>query len=184
MTFKYTILIAFTGFLLGCGASKKSSVSSSEKERLENLVAQKSFEIECDLAMPLMTNSMNSLSNAGLFPPGSTPNQISLIGNSNYLKIMGDSVAAALPYYGERQFGGGYDRDGVGVTFSGNPENYESVYDEKKHSYNIRFSISNNMERFNVSLVLFPGLTSTIVINSNQRFAIRYSGTAKAISEE
>ena len=90
-----------------CGTGSKTAIAKSQETKLDSLIAAKNFIIRCDWALPMMTNSMNSLFNSGLFPPGSATNQINLIGNANYLKVVGDSVAAELPYFGERQMGGG-----------------------------------------------------------------------------
>lgn len=141
------------------------------------------FEIRSDWALPLATNSLNSIANAGLLPPGSSAGQISLIGNANYVKVVGDSLSVYLPYFGERQMGGGYDSDGAGIEFEGVPEKMEITKNEEKQRYDIRFEFEDDAENFTVSLSLFPNLTSTISVNSSQRFPIRYSGAVKAISK-
>lgn len=177
--FVFSIL---TGLMLSCGSSSK--ISDSKVKQLDDLVSSKHFEIISDRAFPLATASLNSISNAGLLPPGSSAGQISLIGNSNYLKVLGDSVAIYLPYYGERQMGGGYDNDGAGIEFEGIPTDIEITKDEGKQRYDIRFKMKDDSENFNFNITLFPNLTSMISVSSSQRFPIRYSGSAKAIPED
>ncbi len=150
-------------------------------QQLNELVANKSFVIESDQALPMATNSLNSISNAGLLPPGSSASQINLIGNPNYLKVMGDSVAVYLPYFGERQMGGGYDNDGPGIKFEGVPQDMKINKDDEKHRYDIQFKMRDDSETFNVNIVLFPNLSSMINVNSSQRFPIRYSGHVSAL---
>jgi len=170
--------------LLNCGTSGKTTISKSQETTLDRLIAAKNFVITCDRALPLMTISMNSLFNSGLFPPGSAANSVNLVGNSNYLKVMGDSVAAELPYFGERQMGGGYNQNGSGVEFSGMPREWQLTKNEKAGRYELRFKINQESESFNVNVVVFPNLNSSINITSSQRFSIRYEGTAKAIEED
>ena len=184
MALKKLLLFLFTGILLGCGTSSKTITPTEQSKLLDELVLQKSFQIESDWAIPLMTNSMNSISNAGLLPPGSAGNRINLIGNSNFLRVKGDSIMAYLPYYGERQMGGGYDSDGGAIQFKGIPEEYEVARDGKRGSYDIRFKMKNKTESFKVITTIFPNLSSTILVNSSQRFPIRYSGYMEAIQNE
>jgi len=170
------LVILISGFLIGCGTSSKTVTSKVQIKQLEDLVASKSFQIESDWAMPLMTNSMNSISNAGLLPVGSSGSQISLIGNSNFLKVEGDTIAAYLPYYGERQMGAGYSGNTSAIQFKGIPENYEVTDDERTQSKKISFNINNKTESFRVFMTLSPNLSSNITVNSSQRFSIRYRG--------
>ena len=134
--------------------------------------------------MPLTTNSLNQISNAGLLPPGSVANRINLIGNANYLRIKGDSISAFLPYFGERQLAGGYNNNNVGIQFNGIPKEYSVTKDEKKQQHNIRFNINNNTENFQVYITVFPNMTATMNINSSHRFAISYSGFVSSIEKE
>lgn len=169
------------GMLISCGSSSTISDGKVNSQKLDELVASKRFEILSDRAMPIATASLNSISNAGLLPPGSSAGQISLIGNPNYLKVLGDSVAVYLPYYGERQMGGGYNNDGPGIKFEGVPQHMEITKDDEKQRYDVRFNMRDDSEMFNVNVTLFPNLNSMINVSSSQRFSIRYSGSVKAL---
>lgn len=182
MKFRFQILIIlFVGVLMGCGTSSRTARTQAQLKNLQELVASKSFEIESNWAMPLWTSSMNSISNAGLLPVGSSGSQISLIGNSNYLKVEGDSVSAHLPYYGERQMGAGYSNNTSAIQFKGVPENYRVIEDEKSNSKEISFNINNKTESFRVHISLYPDFSSNINVNSTSRFSIRYKGEVKPI---
>lgn len=167
-----------------CGSSSKMMEPTTESRKLDEMIDQKSFEIVSEWAMPQMTNSMNSISNAGLFPPGSAGSRITLIGNPNYLRVSGDSVSAYLPYYGERQMGGGYNNTTTAIKFKGIPKDFEITKDTKDQSYAVHFEINDKTENYNVNLKLFPNLKGSINVNSSQRFQIRYSGDVAAIAEE
>lgn len=178
--FKHIFIIPILGGLLfSCGSSSK--ISDSDSEQLYDLISGEHFEIISNRAFPLATASLNSVLNSGLLPPGDSAGQINLIGNPNHLKVMGDSVAVYLPYYGERQMGGGYNTNGAGIQFKGTPTKMQITKDDAKKRYDIQFSMKDDSENFNVNITLFPNLTSMISVNSSQRFPIRYSGVVKAI---
>lgn len=177
-------IVIFSGILFSCGSSNRISDKKDKSQQLDALVSSQYFEILSDRALPMATASLNSISNAGLLPPGSSAGQISLIGNSNYLKVIGDSIAVYLPYYGERQMGGGYNNNGPGIQFKGIPKEMDITKDSEKQRYSIRFEMKVESETFNVNVMLFPNLSSIINVNSSQRFPIRYSGTVKPIPNE
>ncbi|MEX0290780.1 MAG: DUF4251 domain-containing protein [Flavobacteriaceae bacterium] len=169
--------------LIGCGSSTKIVEPTAKSRQLDQWVAEKDFEINSEWAIPMLTNSMSQVSNAGLFPPGSAANRINLTGNSNYLKVNGMEVEASLPYYGERQVGGGYGNTNSGIVFSGRVKEYESVKDEDKLKHQITFRVMNNTEVFDVAITLYPNLKSEIIVNSSQRLVIRYEGRVKSKAE-
>ena len=166
--------------LCSCGGIKQTS-SEEKKAQLEQMVNERSFRLEADWVNPMATQSMNSLSNAGLLPPGSTPNRINIVGITAFLEVKKDSVAADLPYWGERQFGTPYNSRNMGIQFEGVPRNFEISYNERKKQYEFEFDITNDMEAFNVSGILFSNLTSQFSINSTQRFVIGYDGKIRRV---
>ena len=185
MMMKTKVLLLFTAIaVMSCGSHSKKTVSQAQSQQLDDLMANKSFEIVSDWASPLATSSLNSVANAGLLGPGSNAGHINLIGNSNYLRIEGDSVSAYLPYFGERQMGGGYDSDNGNIQFEGIPEDYEISQDEQTKRYEISFKIRRKAENFTVRAILMPNLSSTVNVNSSQRFPIRYQGKVSKISKE
>ncbi|MGB7394833.1 MAG: DUF4251 domain-containing protein [Pricia sp.] len=185
LKFKFEFLVCFCLLvILSCGGTSKTVGEDNGNERLEEFISEKSFEIISDRAFPMATNALNSIANAGLLPPGSTAGQITLIGNSNYLRVIGDSVSVYLPYYGERQMGGGYNNDGPGIQFEGVPTEMEITKNNDKKRYDIRFQMKDDSELFTVNVSLFPNLSSVININSSQRFPIRYSGNVRPVPSD
>ncbi|AKA36380.1 DUF4251 domain-containing protein [Flagellimonas lutaonensis] len=181
--FKFLFVLLLVS-VVGCGTSSIPKASPEQLAELENLVENKKIFFEAEWAMPLTTNSLNQISNAGLLPPGSTANQINLIGNNNFLKIDGDSVSAYLPYYGERQMGGVYNQSNAGIKFEGVPTDFEISKDDKKNTYSIKFDVNDRSEAFQVNMTLFPNMTASVNINSNERFSIRYQGKAKKAMQQ
>ncbi len=182
MLMKTNILLVFTFIsLLSCGSHSKTANATVKSQKLDDLIAKNKLEIVSDWALPMATSSLNSIANAGLLGPGNSPGRINLIGNSNYIRIEGDSVSAYLPYFGERQMGGGYDSDNGNIQFEGVPENYKVIHDEQTNRYEIQFNIKRKAESFTVRATLMPNLSSTVNVNSSQRFPIRYQGKVSEI---
>lgn len=176
----FAIILVFSGCF-----SSKTNVSTVNDKALEELVKTKSFEITSEWAQPHITSGMNSIANTGLLPTGSSISNISLIGNSNYLRINKDSVSGYLPYYGERQMGGRYGSISTAIQFDGIPKDYE-IKKGKKEGYEIQFSIAdknNPTENYKVYIQLFQSLSSSININSSHRFFIRYKGRVAKIEK-
>lgn len=180
---KGLIGLGLLAVLWSCGSSQKAGASNMQSQALEQLVEQKSFQIVSEWAQPMNTNAMNSIASSGLLLPGNSGSNISLIANPNYLKMMGDSVAAYLPYFGERQLSGGY---GIGsaIEFKGHPDKLEISQNSKKKTHTIGFTIKEKSEVYQVTITLFNSLTSHIVINSSQRNFIRYIGKVSELPKE
>lgn len=173
---KYCVFICLSLLLFGCASSKKAT--KAEIDNLTSLIESKSFEIESEWAEPQVTYAMTQIANAGLLPVGSNSGNINLIGNSNFFRIKGDSVSAYLPYFGERQSGGSYGGNSIGIEFEGIPKNL-NISEAKENSYKISFSINDKnttTENYNVVVRVYPSLLSTIYINSSQKHSITYRG--------
>ncbi len=184
MNIKILFLLLGGGLWIGCSSSQNTSTSTTKSKLLDDLVAQKSFQIESDQANPLVSGSLNTIANSGLIPPGSTVGTINLIGNPNYFKVKGDSITMYLPYYGEQQMAGAYNNRDVGIEFNGVPYRVEITKNERRNTYKLNYHIRNNTEVYKVFVTLFPNLTSTIRINSNQRTPIGYKGRVSKLSEK
>jgi len=183
---KNIVFFAFTVILLNIVSCGSSNVyTAQEKASLEKLVTDRNFEIELQWARPLVTNSLNQLADAGLFRPGDNASQINLQGNQNTFKFENDTVSANLPYYGERQMGGGYNSDGGGIDFETTPKELTLTKDDDKDYYLMEFNVrdKDSNENYDVSLTLYPSLNAIIDIWSSQRNTIQYNGTLKAITE-
>jgi hypothetical protein len=178
------ILLIISVLSTGCSTPSKVVQPTPKSQHLDEWVAQKSFEISSDWAIPLMTTSFNQVANAGLMPPGSSANRISLIGNPNHFRFNFGEVDAFLPFYGERQVGGGYNSTNSGIVLQGIPKNYQATRDERSLRHTIKFDMTNKTEAFDVTLTLYPDLNAEIQINSSQRFPMRYTGKVKAIVNE
>lgn len=79
-------------------ASSKSHATPEELAALDKMLSNKQFKIEAKWAQPMASQGLNSIANAGLLPPGSTASRIDVSGSSGYLRMVGDSVKANLPF--------------------------------------------------------------------------------------
>nr|WP_299382332.1 DUF4251 domain-containing protein [Allomuricauda sp.] len=173
-----------TIILLGCGTAKTKQINEVEKQALDTMVENGKVEINAEWARPILSNSLNSIANAGLIPPGNTVSRINLIGNAAYLRIIGDSVSAYLPYYGERQMITSFGNRDNAIQFEGTPKDFEWKEDDKSKGYQLTFNIDNDTETYTVSARIFPGMYGMININSTHRQAINYTGGVKQYTEE
>jgi len=174
--------LCFSLLLLSCGSTSSVNRDPARTDHLKKVVTDAHYEINSIWAFPLMTQGISSIANSGLFMPGNNASRIDLIGNFNYLKVIGDSVSVALPYFGERQMGGGYANSDTGITFDGIPEDYTVQWDEKKNRYQIEMKIRQRTETLQLIITVFPSLKADINVNSTHRTSIGYSGNLKAIS--
>jgi len=171
--FKIVLLNGFAALMLfGCGASQKIKESNSA---LDQLMANKSFEIDIRTAEPQLTQAMGQIANSGLLGPGNSVSRIDVNGSGYFIRIEGDSVAAELPYYGEQQMGGGYTSN-TGIKFNGITEDLEIIKDEMKQGYTIKFTIGASAETFFVATTVGNNATSSTAVRSSNRNRIRYAG--------
>lgn len=182
MKLKLTLIFLVSAFLLSCSATK-TKATPEQIQTLDRLVAEQSFKIESDWAMPQINRSISALQSRGLVAPGSNANRISLTGIANELKLEGEVISSQLPYYGEVQMPSGYmGSDDNSIVFDGNIKDYEVVKNENS-SYTISFDAKSNNENYNVTIRLFPNLKSEMILKGAKRFPIRYTGYVVNIVE-
>lgn len=173
--------------LMGCGSNRKYTEQENQAyQNLQNLVASKSLEIVSNSASPFASAAFSRVANSNILGPGNSANNIDLTTNANKLTIKGDSIQAYLPYFGEQNFGGGYNGNHSGIEFNEVPEDYNVVKDDKKHTVDIRFKIDDehrSNEHYNVMITLYPNNRSTIRIQSTNRSSIEYTGRVSPLME-
>ncbi|WP_428740354.1 DUF4251 domain-containing protein [Tenacibaculum sp.] len=181
---KFGLLLCAIFLLFSCASSKNAT--QVEIDNLNALIQSKTFEIESEWAEPQVTNAMMQITNARMLPTGSSAGNINLIGNSNFFRMKGDTVAAYLPFFGERQMGGSYGGTKIGIEFEGVPKDLV-ISEDKENSYRINFKIrdkNTTTENYNVVVRIYPSLSSTIYVNSTQKNSINYRGRVIASTEK
>jgi len=177
----FLILFLCSLVALSC-SSTKVTATPEQLKFLDNLVNEQSFVILSEWALPQNTASLMALQNAGFLAPGDNASSINLIGNSNELKIHKDVVSSKLPFFGEVQTTSGYNGSDSSISFDGEMKDYRVVKNDN-NTYTIRFDARSHSENFDVTIVLFPNLSSEILLKGAKRFPIRYTGFVSSISE-
>lgn len=157
---RYLSIILFIGALLislSCGSTQRGAVPK-DYDQLESLLDSRQFEIQHDWAIPMRGGNIN------------------LTGNSNYIRFQGDSVRIFLPYFGVRQFGGGYGSDG-GVQYEGLANELQINKEEKRIT--MEFTGQKSSEDYTFFLTLYPNGSVNTTVNSSQRDNISYRGTMR-----
>ena len=170
-------------FLLGTSAAQESK-KSTKWDQLDALIEAKAFRIESSWARAQANSSVHAINSGELQRLGNSGNRFNLVGNFNFLEMREDSVAAYLPYFGERQFGNTPYADNTAIEFDGVPRELSIEKNEKKKRYELRFVIDEENETFQVHIQFYRNMKSQITINSNQRFIIRYEGSLSAVTEK
>lgn len=139
----------------------KNNVNKVDINELHQIVTKEKVEIENNWA----------------YPQGS--NNISLIGNPNYIRLNKDSIDVSLPYFGVRQSGGTYGGNRSGIAYNGLMNNLSLQKNYDKGNLELKFEAEQKGENLNFTITMSPtGKTRTHVI-SNQRTSISYQGNIK-----
>ncbi|NDV42954.1 DUF4251 domain-containing protein [Flagellimonas sediminis] len=168
----FTVALLF--FVTGC--SSVYQATPEEVAALDKIARDQHFEIQAMWAQPMASQSLNSIANAGLLPPGSTASRIDIAGSRGYLRMVGDSVMADLPYFGERRMGGTYNPQQTGIKFEGVPKDFSLEPVTKGKGYVIKFNVNQGAEAYQVVAQLFPNRTARIAMSSSHRTNIWYQG--------
>ena len=165
-------------------ASSKNNATPEEIAALDQMISNKQFEIKANWAQPMVTQSLNSIANAGLLPPGSTASRIDISGTGGYFRMVGDSVMADLPFFGERRMGGYYNQNKTGIRFEGIPKDLSFSPIKKGDGQTMRFTISEASEGFQVIAQLYPNGTARLTVSSTHRTNMWYQGKLSEYKEE
>lgn len=167
-------------FFVSC-SSLKYNATDAEIANLKDIVKSKKIALSFDWAQPIGLN-MGVTGLQSLMPPGSTTNNINLIGNPNFLNINKDSIHMDLPYYGQQQLGRGYNTNDTGVSFKGTPYKTETEFKENK--YILKYWLDSKYDDYRIIITLFANKKSVLRVNSSHRTTINYDGTWKPLTEE
>lgn len=165
-------VVLMSMIVFGCSSTRKVVEANN---RLDELVKNKSIKIEINAAEPMVTTALAQIANSGMMAPGNTVGRIDVKGQGYFIEIEGDTVSADVPYFGERQMGGGYGED-AGITFEEQVADIEISKDDVKQRYQIRFSITDVVETYMVNIDVFPNMNCDVRVSSSHRNRIRYTG--------
>ena len=137
-------------------ACKSTKGDTSDLSELRLLIESRFFDIENNWALPLRGA------------------QINLVTNDNHLRFRKDSIDIFLPYFGVRQFSGGYNAE-AGIRYEGilNDLEIDSSYADK---VKLRFETSIGTEQIRYIITMYPDGKSNLQLLMNQRDNISYRG--------
>ncbi|TQI70800.1 uncharacterized protein DUF4251 [Gramella sp. Hel_I_59] len=153
---KYVLLIIGILSLSLSSACKSTKGETSDLSELRKLIESRSFDIENNWALPLRGA------------------QINLVTNDNHLRFRKDSIDIFLPYFGVRQFSGGYNAE-AGIRYEGllNDLEIDSSHTDK---VKLRFETSTGTEQIRYIITMYPNGKSNLQLLMNQRDNISYRG--------
>ena len=149
------LMFGFFSFIL-ISSCKSTKDNTSDLSELLTLIESRSFDIENNWALPL------------------SGAQINLVTNDNHLRFRKDSIDIFLPYFGVRQFSGGYNAE-AGIRYEGllNDLKIDSSHADK---VKLRFETSTGTEQIRYILTMYPNGKSNLQLLMNQRDNISYRG--------
>ena len=168
----HLLFITLAFLLTGCGASSSSTGSDGKSSKEEKRAA------EYDNTVALVDSGNYEYTLKSASPMGGRTIQIT----STYTLDVKDGVYKAyLPYYG-RAFNASYGGDG-GVDFEGEPEDLSIVKNADKRTITVSFSIKNDNELYDCTLVIGSSGNGTLTIASSNRQTISYYGVVSKLTE-
>ncbi len=155
---KRRFLLLFMALIfVACGSSNRSDEASAEYRQMLEQVQNLDFKIENDWANPAKYSRVN------------------LIGNPNHITFEEDSVEVFLPFFGERQFGGGYGSSGA-IEYEGPLKDLEIEEKPGKNQVRIFFRGNNESENMDFRIIIFSNGNTNTSVTSSQRDQISYDG--------
>jgi len=165
MNIRIVILLSAAIFLSSCSAS----TSASKKEKAAADFEQTAALIESGSFQFIIRSAS---------PSGGRTIQIT----SPYsLKAKEGIFEAYLPYFG-RAYSGGYGDSG-GIEFNGEPKDLELNRNDSKQEISVSFAIQSDKDSYNVKLNVGSSGYGTLVISSQKRQTITYSGLAGQLKD-
>ncbi len=176
---KFALPILVGLFFIACGSTNQVVEANTE---LDSMMQRESFQIDVKAAEPQVTTAIAQIGSSGMMRPGNTISRIDVTGEGYFVKLDGENVSANLPYYGERQMGGGYGSD-TGITFDTTVKDLQLTKNEETHSYVVTFSVDNTSESYFFTIDVGASLNSTTRVRSSHRNRIRYTGVVKELED-
>lgn len=172
------VLAVLTGVLLtGCKSTEKIVVPNP---KLGALMENKEFRIAVDAVQPQLTMALAQLNNSQLVRPGNKLSNINVNGEGYFIKMEGDSVTVNLPYYGERQMGGGYGSP-VGIVFKEIARDLKIEKAAKTNAYQVTFGVPSAEEFYRFMITIENNLGCTAHVTSSHRNRIRFTGKVEEL---
>lgn len=170
--------------LISCGSgSSVDSVSSEISAEIQEMIDKQEFKVKFLWAYPQQSSGLDqAMSNMGVYSGGSTAGQIDISSNSDFLTYKDGVATTDLSFYGERYSGVVLNDRGAGISFDSKPDksHFKQKGNRTQWGFNIRDE-NNKMEKYKVYMEIFPNGKVEMVVNSNNRSTISYSGILQVV---
>lgn len=155
------------------------SQTKKDKKAAKEETAIKEYE-----AMKALINS-ESYSFVGEWATSNKGRRINLMSNPTCIKMEAKNADAFLPFFGTAHSGAGYGGTEGGIEFTGEVQNYEVSFNDKKRKATIKFkSRSKSSENYNVSITISGGSSTSVNVTSSNRSTMNYSGSIKKLEKK
>ncbi len=169
---KIVLAILFLAFITPTAAQTRS-----EKKKIKQ---EKEAEQYTDLKSFINENKIHFGAD---WATANSGRRISLIGNSNFLKIDDKKGDIYLPFFGTAHSSSvGFSGNG-GIIFEGDLEKYTVKFNDKKQQVTIKFSAKAKSEIFDFTLTIYGNKNANLNVSSNQRSNMSYSGAIEKLTE-
>ena len=175
MNKKCFLILFFSVFFAGVHISAQTKKEKKEQkealeiqkfEEIQKLIESKSYEYEADWA-----NAQGG-------------RRISLVTNSNYIRIKGDSIFAEMPYFGVVRGGGAGYNEGGGIKIKNKIEEFSIEINEKKKKILLKFSAKGNSDNYDFIVNVFNSGSGRVNVLSSYKSPIVYDGYFSEIKKE
>lgn len=151
------VIIFASGFTQEISKKAQREKNRIEKiNQVDSLINSKTFVFEATRAFPQGWKSVD------------------LTTNRNSVKFNPDKIECYMPFFG-RAYSVDYGGD-AGIKFNAKPQKYDIVKQKNGKGYEIKVSASAARDNYNLMLSVSPEGSATLIIISNQRSSISYSG--------
>lgn len=169
----YFLHVILMILFLSC-KSTKPGIDDLSITELENKVSKKLMVFKAESALPLLSTDMMKVNSALLTRRGDSPSRIMLSGK-DILKIVGDSVTAKLPFYGEiRVADYNYGKESS-ITFENSYSDF-SITNKKGKRIILKFDVESHDDSYDVMLEVYPNMSANLTITGTKRTQMRYMG--------
>ncbi len=113
-------------------------------------------------------------------PTGGT--SISLVTNSNHIKLQDGKADIYLPYFGVIYSGAGYNHE-AGIKFKGQVDEYTIAAEDGKRRLTITFDVKNGIEVHTFRIAVGKRGYASVFVRSSGRNSITYDGYIKSTED-
>lgn len=186
---RYTYYLLLLLLFTACKSAEtklKTEDTQQALAELETILNQKKYRIDIHTIMPFNTMATTQVLNALLVPrTGNSANRIDVSGDGNFIEIQDSIASSYLPFFGEIQMStsiiGGTDS---AIQFKSLFEDYSVEPYKNEDAFVVKFKANQenqNMESFNVRMIVFLNKGADITLLSSHRNFIRYQGDLRVL---